>query len=234
MGFIRPYQVISVRRQRRCNVITYAKGCHRTALRKYRPRCRHGQGKEKIGIRLRHDKKTKTSDAFRFMYVVSSLFDSDQQTDIVHRALPPEIRNMIYAFLLTAQSPLLLIPLFRSGTNQPIIFRMFSDDDDIWTCRPERPCINMLRVCKSVHAEASAILYHSNKFVFGGADGVLQWLRTLRKPSRRSLRSVEVWNYCFVHGNRRNRSWLRKKMKKLAPKAEVVIGLSRLDLWSAR
>lgn len=91
----------------------------------------------------------------------------------------------------------------------------------------------MLRVCKSVYAEASAILYYSNKFVFGGADGVLQWLRTLRKPSRRSLRSMEVWNYYFVRSNRRNRSWLRKKMKKLAPRAKVVISLSGLNLWSA-
>lgn len=140
---------------------------------------------------------------------------------------------MIYALLLTAQSPLLLIPLFKSGTNQPVIFQMFFDDDDIWTCRPERPCINMLRVCKSVYAEASAILHYSNKFVFGGADGVLQWLRTLRKPSRRSLRSMEVWNYYFVRSNRRNRSWLRKKMKKLAPRAKVVISLSGLNLWSA-
>lgn len=149
------------------------------------------------------------------------------------RALPPEIRNKIYACLLTAQLPLLLMPLFRPGTYQPVIFQIFSDDDDIWTSRTERPCVNVLRACKSVHAEASAILYHSNKFVFGGADGILQWLRTLSKPSRRNLKSMEVWNYYFVHSNRRNRSWLKKKVKKLAPKANIVISLSRLNLWIA-
>lgn len=95
------------------------------------------------------------------------------QTSPLLRRLSPELRNMIYEAALIA-----------------------TEDQDINT---EQQQPGLIRTCREIRSEATAIYYHGNVFAFtttsGGDDGldpVTQWLRRIGPKHCRHLKDLHV------------------------------------------
>ncbi|EME77911.1 uncharacterized protein MYCFIDRAFT_200295 [Pseudocercospora fijiensis CIRAD86] len=83
-----------------------------------------------------------------------------KQSPFPFLSLPPELRDQIYTALLSAQHS---IDIFRYQKRFTCTKSSDSNDEN-----PEGVHIpvSILRICKQIHAEATPVLYSSNKFVF--------------------------------------------------------------------
>lgn len=108
---------------------------------------------------------------------------------VTFERLPPEIRSIIYGYLLAKDYAIRPLCHEDRYTEPP------------GTGRPPglQDCISLLRVSRLIHAEASDVLYGQNTFLlyaldFG--DAILAFLQKVGKRNRQAIRNLQIdWQY---------------------------------------
>ncbi|OBR09818.1 Catalase [Colletotrichum higginsianum IMI 349063] len=133
-----------------------------------------------------------------------------------NRSLPPEIRNAIYAYVLTDSGKDLLT---YCGMFLQLDDRRRGRHLDLSNHEPEKVSARILRTCRAVHDEASGILYSENTFFALGLHELRQWLQAIGPRNRGFLRRVLVgWDYRATR----------------LPHAHLGTSAHRLEYWESR
>jgi hypothetical protein len=100
--------------------------------------------------------------------VIPSTARNYQESDFLN--LPPEIRNLIYNFVVTEP------PTIRIRKNQ----------------RPSNIDLRLLRVCRQIYAETAALPYAANVFEFSDLPTLVRWQRGRELGQLAAIKVIKV------------------------------------------
>ncbi|KAF9869985.1 hypothetical protein CkaCkLH20_12594 [Colletotrichum karsti] len=130
------------------------------------------------------EKNSFRSPKFWFQWKGRKAKVSDNKKSLSFLSLPPEIRNEIYHDALVRETS---INIGETLVGDKQLLRQYSN-------RPKRKPVfgSLLRTCKTVHADASAMLY-SNGFALDTMQDLAQWLRAIGRNA------VHLRGITFLH-----------------------------------
>ncbi len=130
----------------------------------------------------------------------------EEQTNFL--AMPPEIRNRIYALSLIARSPIIVWSAqFPQGSRSLKPYPRLEWDREAMRSSVQNLSLNLLRCNSAVASEAASVFYGLNMFSFRGDHEylpIMTWLDTIGEKNRQYLTSLEMTV------RRPSRAWQRR------------------------